>query len=60
MIGPMACNGLSRINVPKVQTSPKYINVKYPVEVQVRNKEGLVGTAILQYLPQRGVFVNAK
>jgi len=35
--------------------------VSYPVEVQVRTREGgLLGTAILRYMPQKGVFVNAK
>jgi len=36
------------------------ILTKYPVEVQVRNNDGLLGTAILQYMPQKGVFVNGK
>ena len=36
------------------------ILTKYPVEVQVRNKNGLRGTAILQYMSQKGVFVNGK
>lgn len=36
------------------------ILVKYPVEVQVRTRDELLGTAILQYLPQKGVFVNGK
>lgn len=36
------------------------ILVKYPVEIQIRNKEGLLGSAILQYMPQKGVFLNGK
>ena len=36
------------------------ILVTYPVEVQVRTKEGLLGTASLRYMPQKGVFLNGK
>ncbi len=36
------------------------ILVKYPVEVEVRNNDGFLGSAIIQYIPQKGVFVNGE
>lgn len=45
--------------IVKVRTGHTIL-VTYPVEVQVRTKEGLLGTASLRYMPQKGVFINGK
>jgi len=36
------------------------ILVRYPVEVEIRNKDGFQGIASLEYAPQKGVFSDGK